>query len=96
MAGVLMGMSNMGATIPGFLVPTIVAAMTHGRNDLGPWHNVFYLTAGLLLLELVLYTLMASGVEQSWNKVSAEANGANQVNEGGGVTAKQAVTSAFN
>ncbi len=95
--GVLMGMSNMGATIPGFLVPTIVAVLTHGRvgnlritlctrprqqrevgnffqNDLAPWHNVFYLTAGLLLLEFVLYTLMASGVEQEWNKVPEHMN----------------------
>ncbi len=29
-AGVLMGMSNMGATIPGFAVPSIVGALTHG------------------------------------------------------------------
>jgi hypothetical protein len=29
---------------------------------------VFYLTAGLLALEFVIFTFFASGEEQSWNK----------------------------
>jgi len=29
-AGVLMGMSNMSATIPGFAMPALVGAITHG------------------------------------------------------------------
>ena len=29
--GVLMGITNMAATIPGFLVPAVVGALTHGK-----------------------------------------------------------------
>jgi len=32
-AGVLMGITNMSATIPGFLVPAVVGALTHGKPD---------------------------------------------------------------
>jgi hypothetical protein len=35
---------------------------------LAPWHTLFYLTAGILALEFVIFTLFASGEEQSWNK----------------------------
>ncbi len=67
-AGVLMGLSNMAATIPGFAVPAFVGALTHGAPGVGPWHIVFYTTAALLFVELIVYTLLASGVEQPWNK----------------------------
>ena len=32
--GVLMGITNMAATIPGFLVPTVVGALTHGKVNM--------------------------------------------------------------
>ena len=38
------------------------------QPGLAPWHFVFYLTAGLLSLEFVIFTLFASGEEQDWNK----------------------------
>eukprot|EP00096_Caligus_rogercresseyi_P014051 TRINITY_DN6595_c0_g1_i1.p1 TRINITY_DN6595_c0_g1~~TRINITY_DN6595_c0_g1_i1.p1 ORF type:complete len:487 (+),score=84.91 TRINITY_DN6595_c0_g1_i1:152-1612(+) len=66
-AGVLMGITNMIATIPGFLVPAIVGALTHGTFGLGPWHMIFYTTSAILMIELIAYTLMASGEEQPWN-----------------------------
>ena len=37
------------------------------QPGLEPWHTVFYLTAGLLALEFFIFTLFASGEEQSWN-----------------------------
>nr|XP_040577086.1 LOW QUALITY PROTEIN: sialin-like [Lepeophtheirus salmonis] len=66
-AGVLMGITNMIATIPGFVVPAVVGALTHGTFGLAPWHLIFYTTSGILLLELVVYSIMASGEEQPWN-----------------------------
>ena len=68
-AGDLMGISNMVATVPGFIVPAFVGALTHGEKGIAPWHVIFYTTAVLLFIEFVLYTLMASGEEQEWNKV---------------------------
>ena len=38
-AGTLMALTNMLATIPGILVPTLVGIMTHGTNGLAPWHT---------------------------------------------------------
>ena len=32
--GVLMGITNMAATIPGFLVPAVVGALTHGKVNI--------------------------------------------------------------
>lgn len=58
----------MSATIPGFAVPALVGALTHGTPGLAPWHTVFYLTAGLLFLEFIIFTFFASGEEQAWNK----------------------------
>ena len=34
-----MAMTNMLATIPGILVPTLVGVMTHGTDGLAPWHT---------------------------------------------------------
>ena len=45
------------------------------QPGIGPWHTVFYLTAGLLLLEALVFTAFASGVEQPWNKDFADENG---------------------
>jgi ACS family sodium-dependent inorganic phosphate cotransporter len=70
-----MGMSNMGATIPGFAVPAFVGALTHGTPGLMPWHITFYTTAAILLFELVVYTLLASGVEQEWNRPQKSTDG---------------------
>ena len=60
-AGLLMGITNMCATIPGFAVPALVGGLTHGVPGLAPWHTVFYITAGLLFLEFLIFTLFASG-----------------------------------
>ena len=42
------------------------------QPGLAPWHTVFYITAGLLGIELVIFSCFASGEEQAWNKSSHE------------------------
>ena len=37
--------------------------------NLKPWHDVFYGTSGLLVLEFLTFSLFASGEEQEWNRV---------------------------
>ena len=66
-AGLLMGMTNMCATVPGFLVPALVGSLTDGVPGLAPWHTVFYMTSSLLLLEFFVFTFFASSEEQFWN-----------------------------
>lgn len=51
----------------GFLVPFLVGLLTEGQTGLAPWHVVFYITAGILLVEAVVYTLLGSGDLQPWN-----------------------------
>jgi ACS family sodium-dependent inorganic phosphate cotransporter len=68
-----MGISNMSATIPGFVVPLFVGVVTHGSPGIGPWHVTFYATAAILLLEFVVFTALGSGVEQPWNRPQRKA-----------------------
>jgi hypothetical protein len=39
------------------------------QQSLERWQIIFGTTAGILLIELVVYTLFASGVEQPWNRI---------------------------
>jgi ACS family sodium-dependent inorganic phosphate cotransporter len=71
-AGVLMGITNMAATIPGFLVPALVGILTHGKPGLAPWHTVFYLTSGLLCAEFLIFTIFGTSQEQPWNRPKGE------------------------
>lgn len=67
-AGTLMALTNTAATIPGFIVPVFVGEMTHGNQSLGQWQIIFFTTSAVLLVELIVYTLLASGEEQPWNR----------------------------
>jgi len=66
-AGTLMAMTNMLATIPGILVPTLVGIITHGTDGLAPWHTVFGITAGILVFEVVLFSIFGKADIQAWN-----------------------------
>ena len=67
-AGLLMGICNALASIPGFTIPSIIGSLTHGVPGLAPWHTVFYITSGLLFLEFLIFTFFASVEEQPWNQ----------------------------
>jgi ACS family sodium-dependent inorganic phosphate cotransporter len=67
-----MGITNMAATIPGFLVPALVGILTHGKPGLAPWHTVFYLTSGLLCAEFLIFTIFGTSQEQPWNRPKGE------------------------
>ena len=44
------------------------------KDGIAPWHIAFYLTAGLLLLESLVFGIFASGVEQPWNNQNQDDN----------------------
>lgn len=67
-AGTLMAVTNMLATIPGFLVPYLVGILTDGAEGLAPWHTVFYITIGVLSFEALIFSLLAKGELQEWNE----------------------------
>ena len=95
-AGTLMALTNMLATVPGILVPTLVGIMTHGTNGLAPWHTgetillkkknqntifrtnlitpnnpaVFGMTAGILVFEVVLFSIFGKADIQVGRKIN--------------------------
>ncbi|CAH0563407.1 unnamed protein product [Brassicogethes aeneus] len=67
-AGTLMALTNTVATIPGILVPLFVGWLTHDDPGINSWQIIFGVTMVLYVIEILVYTTMGSGVEQSWNK----------------------------
>ncbi|KAG6464276.1 hypothetical protein O3G_MSEX014403 [Manduca sexta] len=68
-AGTLMAITNTVATIPGIVVPIFVGILTHGNQTISAWRVIFFVTIGLYIIEIVVYTLFGSGEEQPWNRV---------------------------
>ena len=50
------------------------------QQTLGQWQIIFYVTAGIYLVEFIAYSLMGTGEEQHWNSVFT--NDKQQINGG--------------
>ncbi|XP_052764717.1 sialin-like [Mya arenaria] len=68
-AGVLMGMSNTWATIPGFLGPEVVGWLTTKHDTRQQWQIVFYIAAAVYISGAIIYCIFARGTEQPWNNL---------------------------
>ncbi|XP_074653838.1 sialin-like isoform X3 [Tubulanus polymorphus] len=66
-AGILFGITNTFATLPGMIAPVVVGQITQDRSR-ASWQIVFFICAGFYLFGAVFYTIFASGVEQEWAK----------------------------
>uniref|UniRef100_H2ZGY3 Sialin n=1 Tax=Ciona savignyi TaxID=51511 RepID=H2ZGY3_CIOSA len=66
-AGILMGITNTWATIPGFAGPAVVGLLTEHNVSKDQWQIVFYISAAVYLFGVVAYTLLGTGKEQPWN-----------------------------
>uniref|UniRef100_H2ZGX8 Sialin n=1 Tax=Ciona savignyi TaxID=51511 RepID=H2ZGX8_CIOSA len=66
-AGILMGITNTWATIPGFAGPAVVGLLTEHNPGKSQWQIVFYISAAVYLFGVVAYTLLGTGKEQPWN-----------------------------
>ena len=67
-AGTLVGISNTFGSIPGFLAPLVVGALTEGHETLDRWRWCFLIPAGLLVFDTVVFFVCGSAEEQSWNR----------------------------
>lgn len=65
-AGTLMGITNMIATIPGFLGPSIVGVFTYKNQTRKAWRNVFFVSAAVYVFGTVFYCIFGSGRKQAW------------------------------
>ncbi|KAJ8389862.1 hypothetical protein AAFF_G00113310 [Aldrovandia affinis] len=64
-AGILLGISNTFATIPGMVGPVIARALTHS-NTIEEWQVVFYISAGINVFGASFFTLFGQGKVQAW------------------------------
>ncbi|KAI1241137.1 hypothetical protein IHE44_0009600 [Lamprotornis superbus] len=64
-AGILLGITNSFATIPGMMGPVIAKNLTH-NNTVGEWQMVFYIAASINLFGAIFFALFASGEVQDW------------------------------
>ncbi|KAG7209306.1 hypothetical protein KM043_015417 [Ampulex compressa] len=67
-AGTLVAITNCIATIPGFLVPIFVGKLTDDNQTMEAWRIIFFVTAAFYIIEIVIYTVFGSAIEQPWNK----------------------------
>lgn len=77
-AGVLMGISNTFATIPGIVSPIITGYLTVNKTD-DEWRVVFYIAAGIYLIGCLIYWFWASGELQPWS-IEAKEREAKELN----------------
>merc|ERR1719239_290052 len=67
-AGILIGITNAAAAIPGFAAPAMVGYLTDNNNTLPQWQIVFYISASVYAFGSLLYAVFAKGEEQPWSK----------------------------
>eukprot|EP01119_Soliformovum_irregulare_P021509 TRINITY_DN7174_c0_g2_i2.p1 TRINITY_DN7174_c0_g2~~TRINITY_DN7174_c0_g2_i2.p1 ORF type:complete len:390 (-),score=81.92 TRINITY_DN7174_c0_g2_i2:104-1273(-) len=63
-AGILMGITNTAATIPGIVTPSLAGIILKDQSDIQEWREVFYLSAGIMVLGAIVWAIFASGKKQ--------------------------------
>ncbi|XP_072293168.1 sialin [Eucyclogobius newberryi] len=64
-AGILLGITNTFATIPGMVGPVIARSLT-ANNTMEEWQTVFYIAAAINLFGAIIYTALGQGSVQPW------------------------------
>ncbi|XP_076014875.1 sialin [Genypterus blacodes] len=64
-AGILLGITNTFATIPGMVGPVIARALTT-NNTIAEWQVVFYIAAGINVFGALVYSVLGRGTVQPW------------------------------
>ncbi|KAM6997678.1 sialin [Tautogolabrus adspersus] len=73
-AGILLGITNTFATIPGMVGPVIARALTK-HNTIEEWQAVFYIAAAINLMGASVYTMFGRGSVQPWAVHSSHSHG---------------------
>ncbi|KAK0175029.1 hypothetical protein PV327_008814 [Microctonus hyperodae] len=66
-AGSLYGIMNVFGSIPGFIIPPIIGALTNEHNGLEEWRWMFWITAIVFFSATVLFWIFGSASIQPWN-----------------------------
>ncbi|CAF1024515.1 unnamed protein product [Rotaria sp. Silwood1] len=70
-AGIVFGISNTLATIPGIVSPYVVGALT--EKDPNNWRIVFFICAAIYIIGMIVFTFLGSAELQPWARTSIEA-----------------------
>ncbi|XP_022105784.1 sialin-like [Acanthaster planci] len=65
-AGLLMGITNMVATIPGFLGPLLVGVITENEETFERWCIIFWIAFGIYIFGTLTFITFGSGKKQAW------------------------------
>ncbi|XP_064597743.1 sialin-like [Liolophura sinensis] len=67
LTGIIMGISNTFGTIPGIVGPFVAGVITNTGQSRQEWDMVFFISASVSTVGLLVYTLFGSGEEQPWS-----------------------------
>ncbi|XP_038051386.1 sialin-like [Patiria miniata] len=65
-AGLLMGITNMVGTVPGFLGPLLVGEVTENQETFERWRIIFWTAFGIYIFGMLTYVIFGSGEKQPW------------------------------
>jgi len=71
-AGTVFGITNCISTIPGFVAPAIVGALTYRNQTRAAWRNAFYITGGVLMFGTLVFIICGTGKRQRWSYPESE------------------------
>lgn len=63
-AGIIFGISNTFATLPGIISPYIAGALT--AEDPSNWRYVFFICAAIYIIGMIVFLIIGTGEVQSW------------------------------
>ena len=67
-SGTLYGISNTFGSIPGFLAPLVVGALTEDNETFERWRWCFLIPAACMVFDTIIFFVFGSSEEQSWNR----------------------------
>ncbi|XP_076056045.1 sialin-like isoform X1 [Oratosquilla oratoria] len=70
--GTTFGISNMMASVPGFLVPPVVAAIIDNQHTIEHWQRIFWICIPAYTLGGLVFLLFATTEEQPWNNPQSQ------------------------
>ncbi|CAF1524391.1 unnamed protein product [Rotaria magnacalcarata] len=71
-AGTIVGITNSLATIPGFVGPYVVGAITNNNQTIHAWRLIFIISAGIGAFGCLAFCILFNGEEKPWNRIEHE------------------------
>ncbi|XP_031776180.1 sialin-like [Apis florea] len=66
-AGILMGITNTPGTLPAFILPAIVGALTEDGHTMAQWRYAFWVPIIAQMIAFIIFSIFGSAEIQEWN-----------------------------